>query len=66
MKHLEDHGLTYFQHLHVALLFASLSIAAGMIAIIHGLIPFIFETTAGDIHKSIMDKYQRQVEKYKG
>lgn len=61
MKHLEDHGLTYNQHRQVATKFAWMSFKAGFCAMIHGVFPSLFQSTAKDIHKSILPKYEQMI-----
>ena len=49
-------GETYFTHMAFALRFAVLLIAAGFAALIHALIPPLFESTAGRIVRSLADE----------
>lgn len=46
-------GETYFGHMAFALRFACLLIAAGCAALIHALVPPMFETTAGRIVRGL-------------
>ena len=56
-KHLAESGLTYTQHLARALkIFVMLSKATVLI-LIHGFLPFTFETSATDTIKEIYSKY---------
>lgn len=64
-KHLTDHGITYFQHMHLAFFFAKESFKAAFMAFIHGIFPILFETSASETHKNILPKYMEKLEKYK-
>ena len=46
-------GETYFQHMWEALWTGSAMIAAGMAALVHGLIPALFQTTASDLARRV-------------
>ena len=46
-------GESYFQHLFFASKFAGWMFLAGLIALIHALLPFLFEHTAGNIVKTM-------------
>ena len=47
-NHLKKHGMSYFAHMILAFTYAyKLSIMA-IIAIIHGILPFMFETYVSD------------------
>jgi hypothetical protein len=54
MKHLEETGLTYFEHLYRAW-----SIA--FVSIVHGLLPFIWEHKAKDIINSNPKDFSREL-----
>lgn len=44
MKHLKDHDMSYIEHMIVAFTYAYKLGIMTFVAIIHGIIPFIFET----------------------
>jgi len=44
--HPESVGESYFEHMNVALSFAGPLLAAGMAALVHAFLPFLFLTTA--------------------
>jgi Family of unknown function (DUF6356) len=44
---------TYFQHLRFAVNFSVLLLAAGAAALVHALIPCLFEKTAGNIVRKL-------------
>jgi len=48
MKHLKDHGMSYFQHMGVALTYAYKLAILFIVAIIHAFIPCIFKTYVTD------------------
>jgi len=52
-KHLEKNGMTYFQHMAFAYKYAFKLQKAVFAALIHGLIPDLFETTASDTVKKL-------------
>jgi len=55
MKHLKDHGMSYIEHMIVAFTYAyKLSIMA-IVAVIHGILPFTFETYVTDKLKKLKD-----------
>ncbi|MEP3347932.1 MAG: DUF6356 family protein [Litoreibacter sp.] len=46
-------GETYFGHMRFALRFSGLLFAAGGAALVHAILPALFETTAGDMIKRL-------------
>jgi hypothetical protein len=56
-SHLEEANKNYFEHLSGAFLTTRQCFAAGTAALIHGIFPFLFETTASDTIRVI---YRRQ------
>jgi len=63
-KHLEDHGVSYRDHQKLAFFFARESFKVSCMAFIHGLIPGIFETSAGDKHVTILPRYKKMLEEF--
>lgn len=55
-KHLEKHNMTYFEHLGFAWSYAFTLMFAAFAAVIHGLLPWFFETTASDTVKTLESK----------
>ena len=53
MKHLKNHELNYFQHMLLAFTYAGKLALLSIIAIIHGIIPFMFETYVTDELKKL-------------
>ena len=43
-KHLQDHGMNYLEHLIHAFKFGGEMIGLGLISIIHGFIPSVYQT----------------------
>lgn len=56
-SHLIEANKTYFQHMRGAAKTCRQCFLAGTAAMIHGVLPFVFETTASDTIRKI---YQRQ------
>lgn len=57
-EHLDDHGISYRAHQKLAFFFARESFKVSIMAFIHGILPNIFKTSASDLHKSILPRYQ--------
>lgn len=53
--HLASVGESYFGHMRFALKFAGLLFAAGGAALVHAVLPALFETTAGRMIKQMAD-----------
>ena len=53
MKHLKDHNMTYFQHMKLAFTYAYKLGIMAIIAVIHGVLPFIFKTYVSDRLKEL-------------
>ena len=56
MKHLEDHKMTYIQHLRLAWTYAYKLLIMSLVATIHGLLPFVFKTYVSGKLKELMKK----------
>ena len=56
MKHLEDHGLNYLQHMGVAFYYAIHLAIMSLTAVVHGIIPFVFKTYVTDTMKKLIEK----------
>jgi hypothetical protein len=56
-EHLSNTNKSYFGHFRGALLTSIECFVAGLAALLHGLLPFILETTASD---KIREIYKRQ------
>ena len=48
MKHLKDHGMTYFQHMRLAFTYAYKLAIMSVVAVIHAFIPCILKTYVTD------------------
>lgn len=55
-RHPETVGETYLGHMRFAAWFASRLFAAGAAALIHALLPFLFETTASRIIRELYER----------
>jgi len=64
-NHLSEHGLSYFQHQKLAFFFAFNSFKVWIMAFVHWVFPFLFKTSASELHKKIMPKYINMLELYK-
>jgi hypothetical protein len=53
LSHPQQAGESYFQHQRAALSFAWPLLGAGLIAIVHALIPGLYQRTAGDIIRKL-------------
>ena len=56
MKHLKDRNVGYFSHMFCAIKYAIKLYFASQILLVHAFIPFLFETTATDIIKEILEE----------
>jgi hypothetical protein len=63
-RHLDGAGESYFEHLLFTLKIGGLMLIAGMVVVIHGLMPFILETAGSDriahINKLLCERRARQ------
>jgi hypothetical protein len=55
-QHPDTVGETYFGHLRFAAWFSSRLFLAGGAALVHALLPFLFETTASRIVRELADR----------
>jgi len=53
MKHLEDHGMSYIQHLILAWTYALKLAVMALVAVVHGIIPCVFTTYVSDKIKEL-------------
>ena len=51
-------GESYFEHMLFALQFSGLLLFAGFAALVHALLPFCFEKTAGNILVHLVERMQ--------
>lgn len=58
--HPESNGETYFQHFRCASSYGLRMIFSGLAAIIHSVLPFLFETAASDCAKKINEEIDRR------
>lgn len=49
MKHLEEAGLTYFQHMRRAFGFSFICLRASIKALIHGLLPWYYQDASKEV-----------------
>jgi len=60
LKHPEDVGFTYFQHMRWALTRATQFFLCGLACVIHSVFPFVFVTTASEYIKDLHEKFEGQ------
>ena len=60
--HPESNGETYFQHFRCASSYGLRMIFSGLAAIIHSVLPFLFETAASDCAKKINEEIDRRTQ----
>jgi len=60
-KHLEDHGIWYFDHLKLAFFIGKESMVISLMAFVHWLLPMLFQTTASQRHAALMPEYQKRL-----
>ena len=51
---------SYFEHFLFAMRFSILLFCAALAALVHALLPFLFEKTAGELIKSLSQKMQER------
>lgn len=61
--HPESVGESYFQHMAVALSFAGSLLGAGLAALVHAFLPFLFVKTASDTVKRLYARMINRVPK---
>lgn len=64
MKHLKLVNENYFKHMMEAWLVSISFIIAGLICFIHSVFPFIFQTTASNMVKSIINRTNKRQGKH--
>ena len=60
MKHLKSVDENYFKHIFEAWFISLITISAGLICFIHGLFPFLFQHTASDMIKYIINRVEQR------
>ena len=53
MGHLEDHDMTYFQHMRLALWYSRELLKMSLVAVCHAILPFTFKTYVTDKLKEL-------------
>lgn len=56
MQHLKDRNVSYFAHMFCAIKYAIKLYFASQVLLIHAIVPSLFETTASDIIKGILQE----------
>lgn len=59
-RHPAEHGETYGEHFKVAASVGGPMVLAGLACLIHGIMPFLFKTTASRTLTVLMDRIRRQ------
>ena len=60
VKHPNKNGMTYFKHMYYSLKFAIMLLIASVQAVIHAILPFLFETSTSDLIRNI-NKIQKSI-----
>jgi len=60
LSHPQQAGESYFQHQRVALSFALPLLGAGVLAIVHAIVPGLYERTAGDIIRKLHAQLEKR------
>jgi hypothetical protein len=60
LSHPQQAGESYFQHQRVALSFALPLLGAGVLAIVHAIVPGLYERTAGDIIRKLHARLEKR------
>tara|TARA_B100001250_G_scaffold384557_1_gene379479 strand:+ start:263 stop:490 length:228 start_codon:yes stop_codon:yes gene_type:complete len=58
--HPQSNGETYFQHMRCASYYGFRMIISGAAAIVHAILPFLFETAASDCAKMVNEEVKRR------
>jgi len=61
LSHPQQAGESYFQHQRTALSFAWPLLGAGLVAIIHAVVPGLCERTAGDIIRKLHARLEQRL-----
>ena len=59
-EHPKSNGETYFEHLRCASYYGFKMIVSGAAAIVHAILPFLFETAASDCAKMVNEEVERR------
>jgi hypothetical protein len=59
-RHLKDTKMGYFAHMLCACKYALKLYVASQVLLVHAILPFLFESTASDIIKSILKETQHE------
>jgi hypothetical protein len=60
LSHPRAAGESYFQHQRVALSFALPLLGAGLVALVHAVVPGLCERTAGDIIRKLHERLEKR------
>jgi hypothetical protein len=60
LKHLEEKGMSYVEHLKHALLLGLETFGCSIVFIIHGIVPALFQTTGSTMIKNLNQKLIKQ------
>ena len=59
-QHPKSNGETYFEHMRCAAYYGFRMVMSGLAAIVHSILPFIFETAASDCAKMVNKEVERR------
>jgi hypothetical protein len=61
--HLKDNNMTYIQHLIFALFYGVCCLLAGLLLIIHSILPCFFPTAGSNLVKKLSKRFSRETKK---
>lgn len=61
VDHPYQHGETYWQHMHFAVIFSLKLIGAGLACMLHAIFPFVFKTRASDTVFSLVKQFAERI-----
>jgi hypothetical protein len=61
--HLKENNMTYIEHLGFALFYGICCLLAGLLLIIHSILPCFFPTAGSDLVKKLSKRFSRETKK---
>ena len=59
-QHLKENHMTYVEHLIFALFYGYLCLLAGLLLIIHSVLPCFFPTTGSDLISKLSERFKKR------
>jgi hypothetical protein len=60
IKHLQENNMTYLEHLIFALFYGSCCLLAGLLLIIHSVLPCFFPTAGSDLVTKLSKRFNKR------